>query len=72
MIDPNTKKIKDGLEKRLKIILARKKKQEREAYPILCQIYKLKGRCYPCEKQGMKQGECQSISPLCLRANGGK
>jgi hypothetical protein len=72
MIDQETKKIKNGLEKKLKIILTRKKKQEREAYPILCQIYRIKGRCYPCEKQGMKIGECNNISPLCLRANGGK
>ena len=67
MLDQETKKIKDGLEKKLKIILARKKKQEREAYPVLCQIYKLKGRCYPCEKAGLPLGQCSNNSPECLR-----
>jgi len=72
MLDPETKKIKKQLEKRFKLALIRKKKQEIEANALLCQIWKLRGRCYPCEKAGMKIGECQSISPLCLRAKGVK
>jgi hypothetical protein len=52
--------------------IRRKKKQELKVYPLLCQIYKLKGRCYPCEKRGMKPGECSGVSAECLRALGVK
>ena len=71
-MDSETKKIKNRLERQLKVVLARKKKQELKAYPLLCQIYKLKGRCYPCEKRGMKPGECSGVSAECLRALGVK
>ena len=72
MLDPETQKIKKQLMKRFKLALKRKKKQEVEANAALCAIWRLRGLCYPCEKAGIKRGECQSISPLCLRAKGVK
>jgi hypothetical protein len=68
MLDPETKKIKNGLEKRLDVIRKRKKKQEMEMYAILCQIFRLKNRCFSCEKNAaLPPGECRGLTPECLK-----
>jgi hypothetical protein len=72
MLDPETQKIKKQLEKKLDVVRKRKKKQEAEMYALLCQIFKLKGRCFSCEKNAaLPQGECKSLTPECLLPKGG-
>jgi len=80
MLEPSIKKTKNQLERQLKA--GRKQQQkyldkyrdcESREYSLLCQIYRLKGRCYPCEKNTlMPQGRYLSISPECLRPLGVK
>jgi hypothetical protein len=72
MLDPNTKKIKNQLEKQLKATRKRVAKEQAAKYSLLCQIYRLKGRCFACEQAGSEQGLCLNNSPECMRAQGVK
>ena len=66
-MNEESRKEKKRLERRLKTIHNRIEKLGIEYESLLTQVYKLKGRCYRCEKHGrLLQGECRSVFSDCL------
>jgi hypothetical protein len=49
------------LERQLKAVRKQLAKYESREYDLLCQFYKLEGRCYRCEYGGKRPGECDCV-----------
>ena len=55
-------------EKRLAMVTEKQEALQSETYDLRVSLYRLRGRCYPCEAHaGMKPGDCSGASTKCLR-----